>query len=410
MPDDTMEQVAPLQKADERARMQFDYAWNWFEFHAEQRTRMFNYMLIGMGIFATALVAAIDKKLPVEAITIGAAAMCVAIVFYLIDRRNRQLYLVAMDVLIHLERTVMFGEATTFPDHRHRPRLFGISGRVAAEDQGLMSKRLPDLRGALSGQHRHWIPFIALGFGALFGAAAVRGYLQLVHCAPKWPVAAIGVMLFVSCGLHFAWSYWRSTKDEFESSFLSSCGFFLGALLIALALLVPSFGEPLERRPQLESSVVTNLGDATQARVLLGTANQVGVIGSATFKGYGPALDKLDCGTPDNQAATRQIQQWLNDIRQRNEQPLLILVGSTDPRAATGGASRRYGIGNGPARARTDAAYACLGRQGAMAAPVEVLHLAGEPNVAATPSGVARPSSASVTAGVVVRASVIAFR
>jgi len=410
MSESAIGEIKAWKPADELARMQFDYAWKWFNFHAEQRTRMFNYMLIGMGIFATALVAAIDKKLPVEAITIGVAAMCVAVVFYLIDGRNRQLYVVAMDVLIHLERAVMFGENTSFPDHRHRMKPFGISGRIAAEDQGLRHGPLPEFRSALSGQHRHWIPFIVLGFGGLFGAAAVRGSLQLAECAPRWPVTIIGALLLAFCTPRLVRAYCFVARHERESVFLSWWGAVLGAALAVLAWTIPSFDKPLERRPQLESSIVTNLGDATQAKVVLGAANQAGVVGSVTFKGSGVALDKLDCGTPQNQAAARQVRQWLDDIRQRNEQPLLILVGSAEPRPTPGSASKRYGIGSGPARMRTDAASTCLGSVGALAAPVEVMHLAGEPAFAATASGATRAASANTATDAIVRASVIAFR
>ena len=109
--------------------MRFDYAWKWFDFHAEQRTKMFNYMLIGMGIFATALVTAIDKRLLLEAAVLSTAAAVVALVFCLIDRRNRELYIAAMDVLIDAEKTVVFGE-TTFKDRHGQEQAFGISRHV----------------------------------------------------------------------------------------------------------------------------------------------------------------------------------------------------------------------------------------------------------------------------------------
>src|SRR6516225_3596434 len=113
--------------------MRFDYAWKWFDFHAEQRTKMFNYMLIGMGIFATALVTAIDKRLLLEAAVLSSAAAVVALVFCLIDRRNRELYIAAMDVLIDAEKRVVFGE-TTFKDRHGQEHTFGISRRIAVDD------------------------------------------------------------------------------------------------------------------------------------------------------------------------------------------------------------------------------------------------------------------------------------
>ena len=73
---------SPLSKEPtELQKLRFDYAWKWFNFHAEQRTKMFNFMLVGLGILATALVGAIEKKLLLEAAVVGTAATMVALVF-----------------------------------------------------------------------------------------------------------------------------------------------------------------------------------------------------------------------------------------------------------------------------------------------------------------------------------------
>src|SRR2546426_8592306 len=97
---ETPEPPKPLPEPSELQEVRFDYAWKWFNFHADQRTKMFNFMLIGFGIFATAIVSAIEKKLLLDAMVLSGAAVLLAITFGLLDRRNRQLYVVAMDVLI----------------------------------------------------------------------------------------------------------------------------------------------------------------------------------------------------------------------------------------------------------------------------------------------------------------------
>src|SRR4029078_11300367 len=68
--------------------LRFDYAWKWFAFHAEQRTKMFNFMLVGLGILDTGLAAAIEKPLRLEAAVLAFAATLIAIGFRLLDRRN----------------------------------------------------------------------------------------------------------------------------------------------------------------------------------------------------------------------------------------------------------------------------------------------------------------------------------
>src|SRR5580704_15273762 len=95
--DDNPKPVAPDPSGVQQLRL--DYAWKWFDFHAEQRTKMFNYMLLGLGIFATALVTAIEKRLLPEALALSVAAVAITSAFLLIDRRNRALYLLAQDVL-----------------------------------------------------------------------------------------------------------------------------------------------------------------------------------------------------------------------------------------------------------------------------------------------------------------------
>lgn len=69
----------PRPDPSELQKLRFDYAWKWFNFHAEQRTKMFNFMLIGLGIFASAIVAAIDKKLPLVAMVLSIAGVVVAL-------------------------------------------------------------------------------------------------------------------------------------------------------------------------------------------------------------------------------------------------------------------------------------------------------------------------------------------
>src|SRR4051812_17959205 len=97
----------------ELRKLQFDYAWKWFSFHADQRVKMFNFMLIVFGIFAAGVVNALDKAaLP----RVALAGLCffgtfLAWAFTRLDRRNRDLVWLGEDVLMELERKVIFGES-----------------------------------------------------------------------------------------------------------------------------------------------------------------------------------------------------------------------------------------------------------------------------------------------------------
>jgi hypothetical protein len=47
----------------ELLKLKFDYAWKWFSFHADQRLKMFNFMLVVVGIFAAVAVNAVKEQL-----------------------------------------------------------------------------------------------------------------------------------------------------------------------------------------------------------------------------------------------------------------------------------------------------------------------------------------------------------
>ncbi len=78
-------------KGDVDDSVRFDYAWKWFAFHADQRTKMFNYMLIVFGIVAAGVVAALDKNFDYVAAVLCVLASFLAGAFCLLDGRNQRL-------------------------------------------------------------------------------------------------------------------------------------------------------------------------------------------------------------------------------------------------------------------------------------------------------------------------------
>lgn len=140
--------------------LRFDYAWKWFAFHADQRTKMFNFMLVGLGIFATGVAAAIEKHLRLEAAVLAFAATLIAIGFRLLDRRNRTLYQVALDDLIRFEQQRLFAGETK-----------GIAWGGVHERKGA-------LREVLEGRHGRLMPLVTWIFVALFAAGAVWSFSE----------------------------------------------------------------------------------------------------------------------------------------------------------------------------------------------------------------------------------------
>ena len=199
----------------ELRKLQFDYAWKWFAFHADQRVKMFNYMLVVFGIFAVGIANALDKSKGVPPIV--AAGLCfvaaiLAVIFARLDARNRDLVWFGEDVLMHLERDSLFGTDNQISGRRNKTIRFGILSRQAWEQEseswgskyfqqfenksnclakgaGRLLRWLSDLLyDTWHGKHRIWLPLISLLIGALFVAAGI-----LILCKISPPIPSLDV-------------------------------------------------------------------------------------------------------------------------------------------------------------------------------------------------------------------------
>ncbi len=334
--------------------MRFDYAWKWFNFHAEQRTRMFNYMLIGMGIFATALVTALDKKLVLEAAVLSSAAAAVALVFCLIDRRNRELYIAAMDVLIDAEKTLVFGDLK-FTNPHGDEKTFGISRRIAVDDGERATTLRGHLPGMAKGQHRYWMPFIALGFMTLFSMAALRAWLLYFEAVPRWPVTLVGALV-VAVGV----AAWRRGKRSPWVCAYTVIG--LAAMIAAQGM--PSLSLPVKAAGDMEITVGADLNALLDMRLKQplggGGRAELGVLATARIGPFASGEDALDCADPAQAQALADLRAALADAQQRQQRVLLLLVGTTDRAPLLPTLRQRFGSDAGLARARVSAVERCL--------------------------------------------------
>ncbi len=90
----------------ELVKLRYNYAWNWFDFHAKQRVSMFNYLLIITGIFANALISVIRTDFYYIAVALGILGIITCVAFFCLDIRNKQLVEMGEDVLLNIEEEI----------------------------------------------------------------------------------------------------------------------------------------------------------------------------------------------------------------------------------------------------------------------------------------------------------------
>lgn len=112
-----------------------EYAWNWFSYHAAQRTSMFNYYLAAAALLAAGFGATIDK-LPVVAAAIGILGALVTLSFIKIDGRNDELVRRGESVLKALEQSAFPHVAgTPKKDHPMPAGILNVDEHAARTSQ-----------------------------------------------------------------------------------------------------------------------------------------------------------------------------------------------------------------------------------------------------------------------------------
>ena len=130
---DSAPREAPLEF---HKQLQFDYAWKWFSYHADQRVKMFNFMLVVFGFLVAAIVnAVVGKQQPWFTAILCLIGAALAWIFVALDTRNERLLRFAEEVLTHLEKTAIFGEGMRIADRSGVDVPFGILSRQSIEDK-----------------------------------------------------------------------------------------------------------------------------------------------------------------------------------------------------------------------------------------------------------------------------------
>lgn len=97
--------AVPAEQTD-RLKVQIDYAWGWFEYHAGQRFAAFNFFLILVGAAIVGYANAAGGHLPEVGVGIGLIGFIASVAFIVLDIRNRQLVDVGRNALRALEPAI----------------------------------------------------------------------------------------------------------------------------------------------------------------------------------------------------------------------------------------------------------------------------------------------------------------
>jgi hypothetical protein len=91
--------VNVTEKLSDAFKFASEVALKWFEIHAEQRLKLFNFFLILAGICIAGFFTALEKESPVAASVVAALLAVVSVCFKWLDQRTSQLVKLGEDFL-----------------------------------------------------------------------------------------------------------------------------------------------------------------------------------------------------------------------------------------------------------------------------------------------------------------------
>lgn len=203
--------------------------WDYFEFHARQRTQMFHFFILSAGVLGGAVGLRLAGGLGQFAWILLLLGALLSIVFLALDRRNTQFVQIGEDLLRFVEDKYLFKGIATISDRDGIPRAAGVFSRENRLQARLRADRL-QRRAEWSGKgglqrwflkswdRVRWLSenrlkhktairlmesagffaFLASGLGALYHDLTTEGGLRVPEgAALAIVVALLGFLLFV---------------------------------------------------------------------------------------------------------------------------------------------------------------------------------------------------------------------
>lgn len=163
------------------------YAWNWFSFHAGQRTTVFNFFLVAIGFILAAYARFVDKE-PLLSACVAFIGIVVSLIFLGLDVRNRVLTHMGEAVLRRLEAEFLFKDQALSDSYLDKdmvpqPNTAGFLIREGSDEGGFFKGLKHPIQNRYNLlKHRYLIQLTYWIFAVVFTLALLYSLVPLCLC------------------------------------------------------------------------------------------------------------------------------------------------------------------------------------------------------------------------------------
>ncbi len=149
----------------------FEYGWRYFNFHATQRTTMFNYFAVFSGFLIKACVDLLEKDYFCTAFMVSLIGLILTFCFLFLERRNEELVHVGEEVLRSVETDLGFDKFIGTANWPMQRNWLGIMDNEKKNVPiGIFTRQDFDESEGRKSKYSHgkWMPLIQLFIAAIF--------------------------------------------------------------------------------------------------------------------------------------------------------------------------------------------------------------------------------------------------
>ncbi len=165
----------------------FEYAWRYFDFHAKQRTTMFNFFLLFSGLLVNGCFLLVHQGHYLLLLSSSILGIAITLIFLFLERRNEELVHIAEDILRAVETDVLF---LNFDRTIKWPKQRTWDGRMieasTVKSLGIFIRQDDDEQHGKASRYRHgtWLPCVQLAIAFLYLLFALYSLYYLCCVQP----------------------------------------------------------------------------------------------------------------------------------------------------------------------------------------------------------------------------------